>query len=35
MTAVGRASDRSGLLEQLMAVVRPEFHAEIYLPGPG
>jgi integrase len=34
MTAVGRASDRSGLLEQLMAMVRPEFRAEIYIPAP-
>ena len=34
MTAVGRASDRSGLLDQLMAVVRSEFRAEIYIPAP-
>ena len=36
MTAAGRASGRGGhgLLEQLMAVVRPEFRTEIYIPAP-
>jgi site-specific recombinase XerD len=32
MTAVVRLPRRSGLLEQLMAVVRPEFRAETYVP---
>jgi hypothetical protein len=32
MTAVARAPRRSGLLEQLMAVVRPEFRSETYVP---
>jgi hypothetical protein len=34
MTAAERASGRSGLLEQLMAVVRSEFRVEIYIPAP-
>ena len=28
------ASDRAGLLEQLMAVVRPEFRVEVLIPAP-
>ena len=28
------ASDRAGLLEQLMAVVRPEFRVEVLVPAP-
>jgi site-specific recombinase XerD len=32
MTAAERARGRSGLLEQLMAVVRAEFRAEVYIP---
>ena len=35
MTAAGQALARPGLLEQLMAVVRPEFRTEIYVPDPG
>ena len=34
MTAAERAPGRSGLLEQLMAVVRPEFRTDIYIPAP-
>lgn len=34
MTAAERAPCRSGLLEQLMAVVRPEFRTDIYIPAP-
>jgi site-specific recombinase XerD len=34
VTATGQALDRAGLLEQLMAVVRPEFRTEIYIPAP-
>jgi hypothetical protein len=36
VTAAGRAPGRGGhgLLEQLMAVVRPEFRTEIYIPAP-
>ena len=36
MTTAGRAPGRGGygLLEQLMAVVRPEFRTEIYIPAP-
>ena len=34
MTAAGQAVGRSGLLEQLMAIVRPEFRTEIYIPAP-
>ena len=34
MTAAERAPGRSGLLEQLMALVRPEFRTDIYIPAP-
>ena len=34
MTAVEQVPGRSGLLEQLVAVVRPEFRTEIYVPAP-
>ena len=34
MTAGERAPGRSGLLEQLMALVRPEFRTDIYIPAP-
>ena len=34
MTAAREAASRSGLLEQLMAVVRPEFRTDIYIPAP-
>jgi hypothetical protein len=34
VTAVARAPRRPGLLAQLMAAVRPEFRAEIYVPDP-
>ena len=34
MTAAERVPGRSGLLEQLMAVVRPEFRTDIYIPAP-
>ena len=34
MTAARQAAGRSGLLEQLMAVVRPEFRTDIYIPVP-
>lgn len=34
MTAVAQTPRRSGLLEQLMAVVRPEFRGETYIPAP-
>jgi integrase len=34
VTAAEQALARSGLLEQLMAVVRPEFRTDIYVPGP-
>ncbi|MFJ2609915.1 tyrosine-type recombinase/integrase [Streptomyces sp. NPDC087425] len=34
MTAVEKVLARPGLLEQLMAVVRPEFRTEIYVPAP-
>ena len=32
MTAAEQAPGRSGLLEQLMAIVRPEFRTEVYIP---
>jgi integrase len=35
VTAAGQALARPGLLEQLMALVRPEFRAEVYVPDPG
>jgi site-specific recombinase XerD len=34
VTAAGQAAGRSGLLEQLMAIVRPEFRTEVYIPAP-
>jgi integrase len=34
VTAAERAPGRSGLLEQLMALVRPEFRTDIYIPAP-
>ena len=34
MTAARQMAGRSGLLEQLMAVVRPEFRTDIYIPAP-
>ena len=34
MTAVEQVPGRSGLLEQLMAIVRPEFRTDIYIPAP-
>ena len=34
MTAAERAQGRSGLLEQLMALIRPEFRTDIYIPAP-
>ena len=34
MTAAERAPGRSGLLDQLMALVRPEFRTDIYIPAP-
>ena len=34
MTAARQVAGRSGLLEQLMAVVRPEFRTDIYIPVP-
>ena len=34
MTAAERAPGRSGLLEQLMTVIRPEFRTDIYIPAP-
>ena len=34
MTAARQVAGRSGLLEQLMAVVRPEFRTDIYIPAP-
>jgi hypothetical protein len=34
VTAVAQAPRRPGLLAQLMAVVRPEFRTEIYVPDP-
>jgi integrase len=34
VTAARQVAARSGLLEQLMAVVRPEFRADIYIPTP-
>jgi len=34
VTAAELAPGRSGLLEQLMAVVRPEFRTDIYIPAP-
>jgi len=34
VTAVERAPGRSGLLEQMMALVRPEFRTDIYIPAP-
>lgn len=34
MTAAERAPGRSGLLEQLMALVRAEFRTDIYIPAP-
>lgn len=34
MTAVEQAQSRSGLLEQLMAIVWPEFRTDIYIPAP-
>ena len=34
MTAAGQVAGRSGLLEQLMAIVRPEFRTDIYIPAP-
>jgi hypothetical protein len=33
--AVEQVPGRSGLLEQLMAIVRPEFRTDIYIPAPG
>ena len=35
MTTAEQARTRPGLLEQLMALVRPEFRAEVYVPDPG
>jgi hypothetical protein len=35
VTAAEQVAGRPGLLEQLMAVVRPEFRAEVYVPDPG
>ena len=34
MTAAEQVPGRSGLLEQLMAIVRPEFRTDIYIPAP-
>jgi integrase len=34
VTAVGQVAGRSGLLGQLMAIVRPEFRTDIYIPAP-
>ena len=34
MTSLGQVAGRPGLLEQLMAIVRPEFRTEIYIPAP-
>jgi len=34
VTAAGQVAGRPGLLEQLMAIVRPEFRTEIYIPAP-
>jgi hypothetical protein len=34
VTAVEQVPGRSGLLEQLMAIVRPEFRTDIYIPAP-
>jgi len=34
VTAARQMAGRSGLLEQLMAVVRPEFRTDIYIPAP-
>ena len=34
-TAATTASGRAGLLEKLMAAVRPEFRVEVYVPAPG
>ena len=34
MTAAGQVAGRSGLLEQLMGIVRPEFRTDIYIPAP-
>jgi hypothetical protein len=34
VTALAQTPRRSGLLEQLMAVVRPEFRGETYIPAP-
>jgi integrase len=34
VTAARQVAGRSGLLEQLMAVVRPEFRTDIYIPAP-
>jgi hypothetical protein len=34
VTAAGQAAGRSGLLEQLMAIVRPEFRTEVCIPAP-
>jgi integrase len=34
VTAVGQVAGRSGLLEQLMGIVRPEFRTDIYIPAP-
>ena len=34
MTAARQVAGRSGLLEQLMAIVRPEFRTDIYIPAP-
>ena len=35
MIAVEQVPGCSGLLEQLMAIVRPEFRTDIYIPAPG
>ena len=34
MTAAGQVAGRSGMLEQLMGIVRPEFRTDIYIPAP-